>query len=196
MGVRGYFIQYKFILPENIKHSSYTYQKLFRALYGYTQAVFKSNGKVYHYHRNGILSDVPYLRPGKNCVIIPPGKFQGLIDFFKTGRNPAHQWRGKGSWKAVYYMNEKDVDELKVTEALVTLLTRLQVTSGTSKSLALDEAIHFAVSGGGKTAKSGESAALISMAQPIVDSEWFKSVYSRSEALKSFYTDYRTLKGI
>src|SRR4030042_1173873 len=86
MGVKGYFIQYKFIIPENMKHSSYTYQKLFRALYGYTQAVFKSNGKTYHYHRAGVLSATPYLRPGKNCVIIPPGKFQHLLDFFKTGR--------------------------------------------------------------------------------------------------------------
>ena len=34
-----------------------------------------------------------------------------MLDFFKTGKNPAHAWKFKGDWKAVYYMNEKDVDE-------------------------------------------------------------------------------------
>lgn len=65
MSVRGYFIQYRFILPDSIKHSSYTYQKLFRAIYGYTQAVHKGSGKNYQYHRQGILSNYPFIRPGK-----------------------------------------------------------------------------------------------------------------------------------
>tara|TARA_Y100000310_G_scaffold334097_1_gene413037 strand:+ start:12081 stop:12665 length:585 start_codon:yes stop_codon:yes gene_type:complete len=192
MGVRGYFIQYKFIIPEEIKHSSYTYQKLFRALYGYTQAVFKSNGKVYHYHRKGILSDVPYIRPGKNCVIIPPGLFQKLIDFFKTGRNPTHHWKGKGDWKAVYYMNEKDVDEKKVIEALVELLSRTHV-EGREKSLSLFEALKQ-TSTQQSTGKNEANSMVLSLAQPVVESEWFKNVYSLSEDLKEFYTQYRALK--
>ena len=192
MGVRGYFIQYKFIIPEEIKHSSYTYQKLFRALYGYTQAVFKSNGKVYHYHRKGILSDVPYIRPGKNCVIIPPGLFQKLIDFFKTGHNPTHHWKGKGDWKAVYYMNEKDVDEKKVIEALVELLSRTHV-EGREKSLSLFEALKQ-TSTQQSTGKNEANSMVLSLAQPVVESEWFKNVYSLSEDLKEFYTQYRALK--
>ncbi|GAG48539.1 unnamed protein product, partial [marine sediment metagenome] len=111
MPVDSYFIQYKFILPESVSHSSYSYQKLFRALYGYTQAVNKSSGKNYKYHRQGVLSSYPYLRAGKNCVIIAPDAFQNLISFFKTGRNPAHKWEVKGNWKAVYYMDEKAIPE-------------------------------------------------------------------------------------
>jgi len=194
MGVKGYFIQYKFIIPENIKHSSYTYQKLFRALYGYTQAVFKSNGKVYHYHRSGVLSNIPYIRPGKNCVIIPPNVFQRLIDFFKTGRNPTHQWRGKGEWKAVYYMNEKDIEEKKVIEALGKLLSRLQVQGASGKPLTLPDAMHQALSEEVKKSKEDFTSSLLSEAQPVVESEWFKTVYSLSSELKDFYNLYKTLK--
>ena len=196
MGVRGYFIQYKFILPESIKHSSYTYQKLFRALYGYTQAVYKSNGKVYHYHRNGVLSGTPYIRPGKNCVIIPPGSFQKLIDFFKTGRNPTHRWRGKGDWKAVYYMNEKDVNEQKIAEAITTLLSRVQVLGPSDKLLSLGEAFDYTISKGPQNTKPEFNKLIVSQAQPIVDLEWFKSAMPLSKDLKAFYTSYKTLKGL
>ena len=87
MPVDAYFIQYKFIVPKSLSHSSYTYQKLFRALYGYTQAVYKSSGKTYKYHRKGVLSDVPFLRPTKNTVIIPVSALQKLLNFFNTGEN-------------------------------------------------------------------------------------------------------------
>jgi hypothetical protein len=193
MGLKGYFIQYKFIIPENVRHSSYTYQKLFRALYGYTQAVFKSNGRVYHYHRPGVLSDIPYIRPGKNCVIIPPWAFQKLIDFFKTGRNPTHQWRGKGEWKAVYYMNEKDVEERKAMDALNALLSRVQVKGPHRGVLTLPEAIQNVVADGGK-ADDDFNSLLLSKAREIVDSAWFKAVYPLSGNLKNFYSLYRTLK--
>lgn len=193
MGVKGYFIQYKFIIPETVKHSSYTYQKLFRALYGYTQAVFKSNGKVYHYHRAGILSDVPYLRPGKNCVIIPPATFQKLIDFFKTGRNPTHQWKGKGDWKAVYYMNEKDIEETKVIDALKELIGRSQVETSSGKPFSMSElADSNAKSNVSQDIKSG----VISRMQPIVESAWFKEVYQKSPVLKEFYGSYKSLKSL
>lgn len=194
MGVKGYFIQYKFIIPEDLKHSSYTYQKLFRALYGYTQAVFKSNGKVYHYPREGVLSDIPYIRPGKNCVIIPPGTFQKLIDFFKTGRNPTHHWKWKGDWKAVYYMNEKDVGEKKAVEALISLLGRTHLTKSAETPLNLIEAAKQLVARG--TSSPEQKSLFISKAKPIVDSDWFKSTNSLSAELKEFYSNYRTLKGV
>ena len=196
MGVRSYFIQYKFILPDAIKHSSYTYQKLFRALYGYTQAVFKSNGKVYHYHRNGVLSDTPFLRPGKNCVIIPTSALQKLVDFFKTGRNPTHRWESKGEWKAVYYMNEKDVDEKKIAEAILALLNRFQVTDVSEKPLSLREAVEYVSSKGASNVKGDFNAALVSQAKPIVDSDWFKAAVPISKELKDFYTSYKNLRAI
>lgn len=196
MGVKGYFIQYKFIIPENMKHSSYTYQKLFRALYGYTQAVFKSNGKTYHYHRQGVLSLTPYLRPGKNCVIIPPADFQRLLDFLKTGRNPAHNWRGKGDWKAVYYMNEKTVEEKSAVSALESMLGRYYVSSPLGKKETLFSELEALASKTGQAgADQGYSAAVLSEAQQITSNEWFKSVYLQSSKLKDFYAAYKKLKG-
>ena len=37
--------------------------------------------------------------------------FQSLQDFFKTGRNPTHNWTEKGDWKCTYFLNDKDLPE-------------------------------------------------------------------------------------
>ena len=179
MGVKGYFIQYKFILPEHTKHSSYTYQKLFRAIYGYTQAVFKSNGKTYQYHREGVLSKFPFIRAGKSCVIIPPDAFQELTEFFKTGKNPTHKWQTKGDWKAVYYLNEKDVSEKEAVSALESLLDRTKVLAGNNPSQ-----IESALGGSGN---QEVKTVAVETARKLAGNVWFKELYPKSERLKSFY---------
>lgn len=194
--VRAYFIQYKFMVPEHIKHSSYTYQKLFRALYGYMQNVSKSNGKAYKYHRKGVLSGVPYLRPGKNCVIIPPQMFSTLIEFFKTGKNPTHRWEGKGDWKAVYYMNEKELPMEKLVGPLEELLDRTYVgVPGESLSLLeseMDRVVNIT-----KNSQSVEDAykkALLTEAQKITSFEWFSLCTAKSPRLKKFASLTTSLK--
>lgn len=196
MAVKGYFVQYKFILPENIKHSSYTYQKLFRALYGYTQAVFKSNGKNYRYHRRGVLSDIPYIRPGKNCVITPAAAFSKMLDFFKTGKNPAHVWKWKGDWKAVYYMNEKDVDEKAALEALEGLVERSFVLSTAQGHERLFDEINVLLKKEPSAADKNYASLLAKESDKIVGNEWFKQLYSKSEKLARFYSAYKKLKTI
>lgn len=186
--MKAYFIQYKFILPENVSHSSYTYQKLFRGLYGYTQNVSKSNGKSYKYHRRGILSSVPYLRPGKNCVIIPNGMLSPLLDFFKTGKNPSHKWIGKGDWKAVYYMNEKDISPDEVIPAFENVLDRWFVMSNSKEHQKLDSELSALLS----TAKAGQKidpnykSFVLGEAQKITGHEWFSACAPRSAKLKRF----------
>lgn len=128
--VQGVLIQYKFILPAGIKHSSYTYQKLFRAIYGYTQNVSKSNGKTYRYHRPGVLSTLPHTKPGKNAVLVPPSALAALADFFKTGKNPSHDWHVKGDWKAVYYTDQKVVSPAEATKALEAAAQRVLSSFG------------------------------------------------------------------
>lgn len=125
MGGKAYFIQYRFLLPKTVSHASYAYQKLFRAIYGYTQVVNKAGGKRYVYHRPGVLSRYLYLRAGKNCVVIEPSALPPLLKFFRSGDNPAHRWRRKGNWKAVYYMNEKDLPEKDAARAVDAFLKRL-----------------------------------------------------------------------
>jgi len=190
MSIRSYFVQYRFIIPDSVKHSSYTYQKLFRAIYGYTQAVYKASGKNYHYHRAGILSNYPYLRPGKNCVIIPTTAFQSLQEFFKTGHNPTHNWTEKGEWKCTYFLNEKDVVEKDVILALENLLSR-KFIEGQEGMAKLSSEMKRVVEKGGDTIYK---SVLVKEAQAIVDLEWFKLTYQQSPALQEFYEHYKTLK--
>ncbi len=192
--LRGYFIQYKFIVPEKTKHSSYTYQKLFRALYGYTQNVTKSNGKTYRYFRKGILSDIPYLRPGKNCVIIPPKSFGALDSFFKTGKNPSHYWRVKGDWKAVFYMDEKNLEDSQVIDALKEHIKRVfHGGSDNLPELSLD--LISKRKREGEVVPEEQIAISLSEAEKVINSPWFKEIYFKDSELKKFYTTYRDLKG-
>ncbi len=187
--VRTYFIQYKFLTPETVQHSSYTYQKLFRALYGYTQNVSKSSGKSYKYHRPGVLSIGPYIRPGKNCVIVPKTQLAALFEFFKTGRNPAHKWVGKGDWKAVYYMNEKEVSVNDLVKPLEILLDRAFVLApGGSRYKIEEELANLQKSPASTPFKQQESyrKALLSEASRITNDEWFLLCNNKSERLKNF----------
>ncbi len=194
----GYFIQYKFILPETIKHSTYTYQKLFRAIYGYTQNVTKSNGKTYHYHRKGILSDTPYIRPGKNTVIVHASAFPKLKNFFATGQNPSHLWQTKGDWKAVYYMDEKDVDETKIVQSLEDLINRTYLHKDAKiPSKIMDEmSIILDKSRLQEPLDEGRKRAILSEAQNIISHEWFQSNHSKSKNLTEFHEKVKLLKGL
>ena len=189
--VKAYFVQYRFILPDSVKHSSYTYQKLFRAIYGYTQAVYKQTGKTYHYHRAGILSKYPHIRPGKNCVIIPQVAFQPLQDFFKTGHNPTHNWETKGDWKCTYFLNEKGVDEKEVVKALENLLSRKFVEGGDGLAKLVSEMKRATE----KEVDTSYKASLVKEAQGIAELDWFKDTYSSSPELTEFYKLYKQLKG-
>ena len=191
--LKGYFVQYKFILPKEIKHSSYTYQKLFRAIYGYTQNVSKGGGKVYKYCRKGVLSEVPFLRPGKNSVIIPTSAFNQLITFLKTGKNPTHYWKSKGDWKAVYYMDEKQVSESDVVSALEALLSRLHLP-GDSGDLKLVDQVEYLLENSDKQGAKALIEATLTGAEPLVSSEWFASYYKQSDMLSSFFEKYKKLK--
>jgi hypothetical protein len=190
MAIRSYFVQYRFIIPDTVKHSSYTYQKLFRAIYGYTQAVYKASGKNYHYHRPGILSPYPYIRPGKNCVIIPQVAFQPLQEFFKTGRNPTHNWSEKGDWKCTYFLNEKDVGEKEIIAALENLLSR-KFIEGVEGQIKLVSEMKRVIE---KGADLIYRQALVKEAQGVVDLEWFKQTYQQSSQLSEFYELYKLLK--
>ncbi len=195
--MKGYFVQYKFILPKDIKHSSYTYQKLFRAIYGYSQQVSKSNGKTYVYHRHGILSEHPFIKHGKNCVVIPQEKFSELINFFKTGKNPSHAWTIKGDWKAVYYLNEKEVDESEVANSLETLLNRTYIVNPSKEHGLLLSEMENAKKQilDKKNLDPVFSKTILAESKKILNNSWFKEVYSKSDKLKYFHSLYTFLKG-
>ncbi len=154
----------------------------------------KSNGKTYHYFRKGILSDFPYIRPGKNCVIIPPKSFNSLDVFFKTGKNPSHYWRAKGDWKAVFYMDEKNLEETQIISAIKDQISRTFQHTADYKST---EDLATLIEKASKGSHSKEiAAAAISEAEKIVSSPWFKDSYANDNELKKFFSDYKTLKGL
>lgn len=186
--VKAFFIQYKFLTPDSVKHSSYTYQKLFRALYGYTQNVSKSNGKSYRYHRPGVLSSGPYIRPGKNCVIVPQNQLSPLFEFFKTGRNPTHKWTGKGDWKAVYYMNEKEVLVSDLVKPLESFIDRAFVSLPGEEKRRLEDELASLAGNQPSASKANDSyrKALAAQVQRIVGNEWFALCSAKSERLKNF----------
>lgn len=188
MATKGYFIQYKFILPEDTGHSSYSYQKLFRALYGYTQNVSKSSGKTYAYHRPGVLSGTPHIRPGKNCVIIPKENFQPLISFFKTGVNPAHKWRAKGNWKAVYYMDEKELQDDDVLGALHELIDNYFVKSGSGAHSKMTEELEIISNAkrANENTDVNSARSAIEAAQKIISGPWFSEYKNKSQKLMDF----------
>ncbi len=194
--MKGYFVQYKFILPKDVKHSSYTYQKLFRAIYGYSQQVSKSNGKTYVYHRLGVLSGTPFIKHGKNCVVIPQEKFSDLIGFFKTGKNPSHSWTIKGDWKAVYYLNEKEVEEADVISSLENLLDRTYILNPSKEHGSLLSEMEKAKKQLSERKKLGPnySQTLLIESKKIANYPWFKEVYSKSDKLKRFYSMYSFFK--
>ncbi len=196
--VKSYFIQYKFILPESIKHSTYTYQKLFRAIYGYTQNVTKSNGKTYHYFRKGVLSNTPYYRPGKNMVIIHPDVFPKLKQFFTTGQNPSHKWVTKGDWKAVYYMDEKELEEPKIVQSLEELVDRTYVSTNTLTPNKILDELGTILDVGNPSEMNIEirKRTILAEAQNILSHEWFQQHHTKSKLLTEFNEKVKLLRGL
>lgn len=115
---KAYMVKYKVKMNGEYNHSDYGYQKIFRAIYGYTQNVTKGNGKIYIYHRPGVLSKTPYIKKGKNEVMVPKDCLTQLLDFFKTGENPAHKWSEKGNWTATYTLYDVDISEQQAKKAI------------------------------------------------------------------------------
>ena len=190
MGIKGSFVQYKFVLPKNTKHSSYSYQKLFRAIYGYTQNVTKSNGKTYKYHRSGLLSDVPYIHTGKNAVVLPQQAVPRLIEFFKTGKNPTHKWRWRGDWKVTYILDEKEVEEGPAISAVEEALERNHIDDESNQT----KNIYNTLIDSASKPKSGDQTYIISKAQTIVENDWFEACQKLSNKLSEFYSAYTQLK--
>lgn len=120
--VNAFMVKYKIKMSDPYNHSDYSYQKLFRAIYGYTQVVTKGNGKKYIYHRPGVLSTYPYVKKGKNEVILTKTGFAKFIEYLKTGKNPTHKWEEKGNWTATYSMYDIDVSIESAQKAMENLI--------------------------------------------------------------------------
>ncbi|MFA7709323.1 MAG: hypothetical protein WCX82_04270, partial [archaeon] len=134
------YIKYKFIFNNNINHSAYLYQKVFRSIYGYTQNVTKKDKKTYLYHREGVLENIPYIKSGKNSIVIPIDTEHSIINFFNTGKSPIHNFREKGEWTIDYTIEKVEIDDTDIIRNIDSYIDSLVIISldGNNKKL-LDE---------------------------------------------------------
>ena len=121
----------EYLLRWQGKKSSYVYQRFYRALYGYTQVVSKASGKCYTYHRDGVLTRHPFIKDSRNSVIIPDSALQPLLNFLKTGQNPAHRFSNISNWTDLvkYSVQETAVSETEAANAVFSAISRLYVKS-------------------------------------------------------------------
>ncbi len=161
--VRGYRIRYH--IWWDGPRTSYNYQRFFRAIYGYTQVVVKSNGKSYIYHRPGVLTPYPYIREARKVVIVPDMAAQALIDFFKTGKNPAHNFQDLKDWNVSYTIEEAKVSERDALTSIIEALMRLR-WRGVSVYEMLEYPDHTA----------DELEVIERLTRPLRTTEWYTSL--------------------
>ncbi|NPA86522.1 MAG: hypothetical protein GXO00_00750 [Candidatus Diapherotrites archaeon] len=179
--MKGYLIRYRY--KGSRPSSSYSYQRFFRALYGYTQVVTKSNGRTYVYYREGVLTLYPYIREGRNTVIIPPSALTDVIDFFKTGRNPAHSFEDLSNWDVSYYVEEVNVDPGSALKAIYSALNRILVRVPEG-FVPLRELVSKPV------LSPDELAALRQKARKIVETEWFRLLKDEDPLLQELHRKF------
>lgn len=190
--IRSILLKYKFSFIENTKHSSYLYQKVFRSIYGYTQNVTKRNNKVYSYFRNGILSNIPYIKTSKNSVILPLGCDIELIEYFETGKNPTHNWRSKGEWKVEYTKDFIDIDIETITKAIEDLLDKYKVINDENKEVKLADEIKLILLK--ENLNQTYVSSIYNTMKKIIDLNWFNETHKQSTELSKFYENYNKLK--
>jgi len=184
---KAYMIKYKVKMIGNYNHSDYGYQKIFRAIYGYTQNVTKGSGKVYIYHRPGVLSKTPYIKKGKNEVIVPKECLTPLLNFFKTGENPAHKWTEKGNWSATYTLYDIDISELQAKKAIDKVINSTFIVDdegNTKRFLSLLEELFSE----NKVSSVPLRNTIFSEAKKIQSLEWYNIVSEKTPIIKKFET--------
>lgn len=181
---KAYMVKYKVKMNGEYNHSDYNYQKIFRAIYGYTQNVTKGNGKIYIYHRPGILSKTPYIKKGKNEVIIPKDNLTNLLDFFKTGENPAHKWAEKGNWQATYTLYDIDISEQQAKKAIDKLINSVFVVDDEGNTKRIINVLEDFVDN--KTPSLPLKNILLGEIKKIQNLEWYSSVSEKTNIIKQF----------
>ena len=182
--VKSYMVKYKVKMNGEYNHSDYDYQKIFRAIYGYTQNVTKGNGKVYIYHRPGILSKTPYIKKGKNEVIIPKDNLTSLLDFFKTGENPAHKWAEKGNWQATYTLYDVDISEQQAKKAIDKLINSVFIVDDEGITKRIINILEDYKEN--KTPSLPLKNILLTEIRKIQSLEWYSNIQDKTSIIKQF----------
>ncbi len=92
--------------------SNYERNKFFRGLYGWEQVIRKNNS-VYHYHREGVMNEVPHIKVDNSVFIVALEEMQRILDYFG-------EWESKIHWKTFQVLlgpEELRLLEKKVNES-------------------------------------------------------------------------------
>lgn len=95
--------------------SHYERNKFFRGLYGWKQMIRKeviiqkgskqkSEEKVYTYHREGVLDEMPHKRVDQSSFIVPEDEFEKISRFLK-------EWHDKVMWKSFKVLLEESFED-------------------------------------------------------------------------------------
>jgi hypothetical protein len=122
------FIKYKFIFNKDIKYTSYTYQKVFRDIYGYNQNVTKKNNKVYKYFRKGIINDIPFIKPGKNAIILPIGYKDKLKTYFDNLKYKSNKY------DLTYSIEKIDINDESIVFAIEKFINNYYIINLSNKN--------------------------------------------------------------
>ncbi len=191
------YIKYKFIFNNNIKHSSYLYQKVFRSIYGYTQNVTKKDKKTYLYHRIGVLENIPYIRPGKNSVIIPLNTEHSLINFFNIGTTPTHHFREKGDWNINYSIEKIEINDIDIIRTIEKYIDSLVIISIDGNNKKLTDELNKIIEDTEYLYKykKANKYNLLNKIKQIQEIDWFVKC-KKSERITNFYNTIEKVKNI
>ncbi len=89
--------------------SNYERNRFFRGLYGWNQVIRKNNS-VYHYHRGGVMNEVPHIKVDNSVFIVATDEMQRILDYFDN-------WENKISWKTFRVLLTPD--EIRSLEKVV-----------------------------------------------------------------------------
>ena len=190
--IRSVLIKYKFSFEENTAHSSYLYQKVFRSIYGYNQNVTKKSTKIYNYFRTGVVSNTPYIKSGKNSLILPIGYETELIEYFETGKNPTHNWKNKGNWTVEYKKDFIDIDSETITKTLGNYINTLKMVNESNKQVNFMEELNLILSK--DNSNQNYITTILNIMKKIINTNWFNETNKLSSDLSKFYEIYNKLK--
>jgi len=190
------YIKYKFKFNDNIKHSSYLYQKIFRSIYGYTQNVTKKDKKVYLYHREGVLEGIPYIRPGKNSIIVPINTEHKIINFFNTGKSPTHHFKERGEWSIEYNIDKIELNDIEIIKIIDPFISSQIIISIDGKNTKLLDELNRIINDKDYLSKFKKTNKdnLISKVNNILEINWISKSKESSEKVKELMNLFNKVK--
>jgi len=180
------FIKYKFIFNKDIKHTSYTYQKVFRDIYGYNQNVTKNNNKVYKYYRRGIINNIPFIKPGKNSIILPIGFEEQLIKYFDSIKNISDKYI------LTYSVDKIDINKESVIESFEKFINEYKILNLDNKNILLINELNNIINN--NINNKNYLLYIIKQCEYIINLSWFNDIKDQSELITNFYKNYNIIK--